>query len=60
LKAVDDFAEQLELSNVDTVNGRAEDIGQDLDYREQYDYVVSRATAFLPVLLEFTIPLLKV
>lgn len=60
LKAVDDFAEQLELSNVDTINGRAEDIGQDLEHREQFDYVVSRATAFLPVLLEFTIPLLKV
>ena len=60
LKAIDEFAEQLELSNVDTLNGRAEDLGQNLDYREQFDYVVSRATAFMPTLLEFTIPLLKV
>lgn len=60
LKAIDEFAEQLELSNVDTLNGRAEDIWQNLDYREQFDYVVSRATAFMPTLLEFTLPLLKV
>ncbi len=60
LKAIDEFAEQLELKNVKTINGRAEDLGQNLEYREQYDYVVSRAMAFLPTLLEFTIPLLKV
>ena len=60
LKAIDEFAQELELTNVETVNGRAEDLGQDLNHREQYDYIVSRATAFMPVLLEFTIPLLKV
>ncbi|MCP4523665.1 MAG: 16S rRNA (guanine(527)-N(7))-methyltransferase RsmG [Candidatus Gracilibacteria bacterium] len=60
LKVVDSFAEDLGLFNVETVNGRAEDIGHKLEHREQYDYVVSRATAFLPTLLEFTIPLLKV
>lgn len=60
LKAIDEFAEQLELKNVKTINGRAEDLGQNLEYREQYDYAVSRAMAFLPTLLEFTIPLLKV
>lgn len=60
LKAINDFAEELGLHNVETINARAEDLGQDLQHREQYDYVVSRATAFLPTLLEFTIPLLKV
>lgn len=29
-------------------------------YREQYDFVTSRATAYFPTLLEYTIPLLKV
>lgn len=60
LKAIDEFTKELELHNVETINGRAEDLGQDLNHREQYDYVVSRATAFMPTLLEFTIPLLKV
>jgi len=60
LKAVDEFANELELNNVKTINGRAEEIWQNLDYREQFDFVVSRATAFFPVLLEYVIPLLKV
>jgi 16S rRNA G527 N7-methylase RsmG len=31
-----------------------------MEYREQFDFVVSRATAYFPVLLEYAIPLLKV
>jgi len=60
LKAVDEFTEQLDLKNVSTINERAEIVWQDPKHREQYDYVVSRATAYLPTLLEFVIPLLKV
>lgn len=60
LKAVDEFAKNLWLKNVSTVNGRAEEIGQNPEYREQFDFVVSRATAYFPVLLEYVIPLLKV
>lgn len=60
LKCVDEFATTLELDNIDTLAWRAEDIGKDPDHRESYDMVVSRATAFFPVLLEYTIPLLKV
>jgi len=60
LKVIDEFAQTLELENITTLNWRAEEIGQNLDYREQFDFVVSRATAFMPTLLEYTIPLLKV
>ncbi len=60
LKAIDDFVEQLWLKNVKTLNGRAEEIGQNLEYREQFDFVTSRATAYFPTLLEYVIPLLKV
>lgn len=60
LKCIDSFVDNLELSNVDTLNGRAEEIGQDPEHREQYDLVVSRATAYFPTLLEYVIPLLKV
>lgn len=60
LKAIDEFAQELGLTNIKTVNGRAEDLWQNIEYREQYDYIVSRAMAFLPTLLEFCIPLLKV
>ena len=60
LKAIDEFVEELELKNVKTLNWRAEEIGQNLDYRENFDFVVSRATAYPPTLLEYAIPLLKV
>jgi len=60
LKAIDEFTNKLWLKNIDTLNWRAEDIGQNLDYREQFNFVTSRATAYFPTLLEYTIPLLKV
>lgn len=60
LKAIDEFCEKLDIKNVSTLNGRAEKIGHDLKYRESFDFVTSRATAFFPTLLEYVIPLLKV
>ncbi len=60
LKCVDQFATQLGLDNVITLNGRAEEIWKDLNHREQYDLVVSRATAYFPTLLEYVLPLIKV
>ncbi len=60
LKCVDEFASQLDLNNVDTLNGRAEDVWRDKDHRAQYDLVVSRATANFPTLIEYVLPLLKI
>ena len=42
------------------VHGRAEDLGQNRLYREQFDVALSRAVASLPVLLELTTPFVKV
>jgi 16S rRNA (guanine527-N7)-methyltransferase len=42
------------------VHARAEDFGRDPRYRGQFDATVSRAVASLPVLLELTVPLLRV
>ena len=52
--------QDLKLEDVEFLHGRAEDFGQDPDYREKYDLVVSRAVADLPVLLEYCTPFLKV
>ncbi len=60
LKAVKEFVQKLWLKNVKTINARAEELGQNIIHRENYDYVVSRATAYFPVLLEYAIPLMKV
>ena len=42
------------------VHGRAEDLGQNKLYREQFDAALSRAVANLPVLLELTTPFVRV
>ncbi len=35
-------------------------LGQDQNYREQYDWAVARAVAILPVLAEYLLPLVRV
>lgn len=50
----------LSLKKVEKIHGRAEDYGQNKDYREQYDFAVSRAVAELRLLLEFVMPFVKV
>ena len=60
LKIIDEFTEQLGINNVSTLHGRAEDVGQDPKYREQFDLVVSRAVASLDMLVEWCLPLIKV
>ena len=49
----------LNLNNVNVVHARAEELGRKEEYREQFDYIVSRAVAPLNVLLEYDIPFLK-
>lgn len=52
--------EELALSNVKIIQGRAEELGREEAHREGYDIVVARAVAPLPILLELCAPLLAV
>lgn len=54
-----DVVTELGLSHVEIVHGRAEDIGQNLKYREQFDYATARAVARTSVLAEYTLPFVK-
>jgi 16S rRNA (guanine527-N7)-methyltransferase len=58
--AVREFADQLSLTNVDTVSERIELLGRDDEYREKFDLVTAQALAPLNVLLELAIPFVKV
>ncbi len=51
--------EELELKNVKCIHGRAEDLGKNELYREQFDMCVSRAVAHLAVLCEYCLPFIK-
>lgn len=47
---------ELELNNVFTLHGRAEDVARDKKHREKYDMVLTRALAPLNVLVELALP----
>lgn len=51
---------ELELKDIKTIHGRAEDFAKDKDYRESFDIATSRAVANMTVLSEFCIPYVKV
>ncbi len=59
IKFLDTVIEKLDLKNIETVHGRAEDLAGKKDYREQYDFCVSRAVANLSTLTELCIPFVK-
>ncbi|MCL4871553.1 MAG: 16S rRNA (guanine(527)-N(7))-methyltransferase RsmG [Anaerolineae bacterium] len=50
----------LVLEDVTILAERAETVGQQAEYREQYDIAAARAVADLPVLLEYLLPLCRV
>ena len=50
---------KLNLKNITAVHGRAEDFGQDVNYRERFDFSISRAVANLTSLSEYCLPFLK-
>lgn len=56
---LNELISELELEGVHCVHGRAEEVGQDLNYREQFDIVTARAVAALNVLSEYCLPLVK-
>ncbi|WP_313580989.1 16S rRNA (guanine(527)-N(7))-methyltransferase RsmG [Lacrimispora sp.] len=51
---------RLGLDNIETIHGRAEDLGRDSLHRERYDLCVSRAVANLSTLSEYCMPFAKV
>ena len=60
LKVVEDIAQKMGVKNVTIVHMRAEDAGKKPEFREQYDFATARAVAELRVLLEYTLPFVKV
>ena len=50
----------IKIKNVRLIKGRAEDLAHDKNYRERFDFVVSRGVAKVSVLSEYTIPFINV
>ena len=52
--------EELGLTNVEIINGRAEELAQNKQFRERFDGVTARAVARLNILSEYCIPFVKI
>ena len=55
-----EVVKELNLKNIEIVHARAEEFGQNKNYREKFDIAVSRAVANLSVLAEYLLPAVKV
>jgi len=56
---LEDMISKLNLKNTSALHSRAEDLAQINEYRENFDYAVSRAVANLSTLCEYCIPFVK-
>ena len=54
------IVQALGLENVEVIQARAEDLGQNPNHREKYEWAVARAVANLNVLSEYLIPFVHV
>lgn len=52
--------QNIALTGVQAIHGRAEELGKEKEHREHYDLVTSRAVAKLNILLEYMLPFVKV
>lgn len=59
IKFLDEVINKLELKDIKTIHGRAEDFAKDKNYRQMYDLCVSRAVANLSTLSEYCLPYIK-
>lgn len=55
---LDEVIKTLKLEKIETVHARIEEYAK--EYREKFDIVTSRAVSSLPILLEYSIPMLKI
>lgn len=60
VKFLNEVIEQLGLTGIRTIHGRAEDYAKQKEYREQFDLCVSRAVANLSTLSEYCLPYVNV
>lgn len=60
IQFLNEVIQELELTGIETIHGRAEDFAKQKIYREQFDLCISRAVANLSSLAEYCIPFVKI
>lgn len=56
---LNEVIEQLKLKKITAIHSRAEELGKNKKYRENFDYATSRAVANLSTLAEYLMPFVK-
>ena len=59
IQFLNEVIQKLQLEEITTIHGRAEDYSKREEYREQFDLCVSRAVANLSTLSEYCLPYVK-
>lgn len=57
---IEQVIKKLGFYNAKVINSRAEEAGQDLRYREQFDVALARAVAQMRILAEYALPFVKI
>lgn len=60
LNIIKEISSELNFNELNFIHARAEELGQNNNYREKYDVAISRAVANLPTLVEYLLPLCRV
>lgn len=60
IKFLNEVIERLNLDDINTIHGRAEELAHNEKHREKYDIAIARAVAPLNVLSEYLLPFVKI
>lgn len=60
LNVIREVSNSIKLDKLEIIHSRAEDLANNSKYREQYDYVTTRAVSNLSTIAEYMIPFLKI
>ena len=60
IMVLNDIINKLELQNIEALHIRAEDLAKDLNYRESFDVVTTRAVSNFSTISEYMLPFVKI
>ena len=60
INVLKDITEKMSIQKINLIHSRIEDIANQKEYREQFDYVTSRALSNITTLSEYMLPFLKI
>ena len=60
LNVIREVAKDIDINNLEIIHTRAEDLANNKDYREKYDFATTRAVSKLYTIAEYMLPFLKI